>query len=108
VGGGGAMSKLGFVGCHGGGAGDLLQGVEDVRWVAAGPMVRWGGEVVGAPPQPRVDGRRRRGWWGGAGMERRTCRAGDERGGGRYRDERHTHKEEEGVAGSPNTPRVAC
>jgi hypothetical protein len=70
------MSRLGFVGCHGGGAGDLLRGVEDVRWVAAGLMVWRGGEVVGAPPQPRVDGRWRQGWWGGAGMERRTCRAG--------------------------------
>jgi hypothetical protein len=58
----GAVLRLGFAGCCGGSANDLLQGIEDVRWAA------------GTPPRPRVDGGR--GWWGDVGTERRTRRAG--------------------------------
>jgi hypothetical protein len=55
------MLRLGFAGYHGGNVGDLLRGIEDVRWAA------------GTPPRMRVDGGR--GWWGDAGTERRTRRA---------------------------------
>jgi hypothetical protein len=40
------LSRLGFVGYHGGGDDDLLQGIEDVRWAAA-VVLTMGGDAAG-------------------------------------------------------------
>jgi hypothetical protein len=94
--GGGAVSRLGFVYCRGGDVDDLLRGIEDIWWAAAGPAV--GGRTARAPPRPWVDGGRGTGLVGRHEDRAEDPSHGDMQGGGRRGDRQRTLKKEEGVS----------